>query len=1010
MWQRISIKIEGLGDWIKQHPKRSAVVLAISILLVGVYLWTKFSLNLQWMETEGEILVDEPKVYTRERLVNDRFTEEAWLGKQLDINPADFSAPQAKISSANSQQILLTLKTAKSDDNSTKPGETSHTSLQPDAAGPEKAQSDTAPSRVDIFTEMLDYRDKVRNELMRIQLDDRHDIEGNTLYRLNFDTAVIPGASTHAAAAILVTIFPPDNTDLESIFANWRAETQDLVDGLVIDKVKAVQSMNIAAPFPPAEQIEFEGFLRKEVCEAVKSLSEELYGSLTGSQAPEISCRETQQEPWFKDLLGIITGASKKNVHYDCSEHENTFFCEVEKLMGSYSMNFAQAKYNKNAQIFFEELNKIKGLTADEVKELSKKINRTCISVPNKPNASGPRQVYYNNEKGEVSVDNNQQQGDQHSWKPISCMEAPPPTNRIVVIMGLLDRLKAIKAVLTKEEKLDEEQILSLVKEIPGTIDKYPRVIEELVRPYACGKPEDKDNSLFHKALYKYIDQQYTLQCKTNPDGKSYEPDEGIQETSPGNIGQLIVSYYAKKLQEQELNNYFTPVIEGCDMQQCRLVLYETEDAVENLKKKLDDVNQTFSYAVTPQMQTQRISVLNKQKNQLNALINASLLGGGKGVDGLIQQLTTLEKELEILERNPIVVGFGDWQYEKDKPNIETRFGWVIQPRLTGNQDLFGSPEFRQVSDHYSLSAVISIPSWWNEIKVQVNKCWLKTTELSTADSSLCENASHSQQSPNFTIRVPGTTDDIHQKLGFEVVKTPRLFPPNKQQQIFEVGREARVLLEGERLWRSTVVMLDNQKADSIEVLPDMKAVLAKFTCLNPAAGSGEIMETYLYDDSSFPKISDNSLLIKSKKQPGSKPTTPENTPGNAVSPNNPDGSPSGKKNQAPPNTDQPSATATDNQTNPNGNSQNNNASSSSENSEAMITVGCMPMPGSQSQHTDIKYGCIANVRLWTSEASTNPLQVVLKPFVQRYVGEAPCYVNKDIVETARKNASQVKH
>jgi hypothetical protein len=274
---------------------------------------------------------------------------------------------------------------------------------------------------------------------------------------------------------------------------------------------------------------------------------------------------------------------------------------------------------------------------------------------------------------------------------------------------------------------------------------------------------------------------------------------------------------------------------------------------------------------------------------------------------------------------------------------------------LAGNQDLVGDPEFRQVSDHYSLSAVISIPSWWNEIEVKIDKCWLKTSEFSASDSSLCKNDSSSPPSPSFTIRVPGNTDDIHQKLGFEVLKTPYL-SSTTQQQIFEVGREAKVLLEGVRLWRSTVVMLDNQKADSIEVLPDMDAVLAKFTCLNSAASSGEIMETYLYDYSDSPGISENSLLVKFKKKQADKlvefkkqQAAGQLPPEMMFNPDNPD--------------------------------------------DYLPIVGCTQMSDPQDPGSNIKNGCIAYVRLWTSEGNTsnNPLQVVLKPFVQRYVGEAPC-------------------
>ena len=39
---------------------------------------------------------------------------------------------------------------------------------------------------------MLAYREEVRSEIMETRLDDRHDILGNTLFRLKFDATILP--------------------------------------------------------------------------------------------------------------------------------------------------------------------------------------------------------------------------------------------------------------------------------------------------------------------------------------------------------------------------------------------------------------------------------------------------------------------------------------------------------------------------------------------------------------------------------------------------------------------------------------------------------------------------------------------------------------------------------------------------------------------------------------------------------------------------------------------------
>jgi hypothetical protein len=57
---------------------------------------------------------------------------------------------------------------------------------------------------------MLTYREQIRTLMIENQLDDRHDLRGNSLYRLRFDAAVLPGRDTRKAAKITVSVLPPE--------------------------------------------------------------------------------------------------------------------------------------------------------------------------------------------------------------------------------------------------------------------------------------------------------------------------------------------------------------------------------------------------------------------------------------------------------------------------------------------------------------------------------------------------------------------------------------------------------------------------------------------------------------------------------------------------------------------------------------------------------------------------------------------------------------------------------
>ncbi len=1084
MREKIKQYVDEFSGWIKEIPGGwiTGFIFILVLALISFFVVSE----VHW-ETKGEIIVDEPKVYTRERLVNDRFREEAWLNEQLTkLKREDFLSPEARMSSARNQQLALAAKSTKTDGNET--GQ-SQAPMQSDAASLEKVPQDIAASPVDTFTDMLDYRDKVRNELMRTQLDDRHDIEGNTLYRLNFDTAIIPGPYTHASAAILVTVTPDDkanNTKVnkEAFFKEWAGEMQTLVDSLIFDKTKLFEILSSDTtkynpfsdndPFPSDEQAIFEGFLRNKICEEVKTLSEKLYQQNNPSKQEQIIC----SAPKNASVSSDPKNTSASDVFYDCTGHDNPFFCEVEKLIGSYSLSFDQAKNNKSVVHFFEDIKKHTGLTEDNAREFSHKILQACLPTPDneKPNdalykAMGHFFEVKPYDKKSVN------EADFRDWQSFPCFQSPKPTNRLIVVMGLLERLSAVSAI-------PQEKIRILVKTYPVKIEWYPRVVEELTRPYVCGKPDEK-TPFFHQDSYKYIG-PYTENCELSPD----YPDEGLHRAL-NNLKQLIVNYQAIRL--GILDDYFTAVVEGCDMQKCRLVLTERPGANELLMEKLTEkVTQTFSYAVTPQIQTQRIALLNKQKQQLNILISAALQGDGNKAEGLMQQLSTLEKELEILERYPLVIGFGDWQYEeKPEPftamtlemqtqriellkkqkeqlndwiktslprgdnhtkdltrqlstleqeldildrepyeamtpqmqtqyiallnkqkeqlitallrgdnhtkdltqqlstlekeleildrelNTETRFGWVIQPRLTGGTALSGNPEFRQLPGHYQLSALISIPSWWHAVNVQVNKCWLTEPKLGAIISSLCD--SRGSQSPSFTIKVPGHPHEINQKLRYEVFKTPYLshqnYDPDHKQEI-EVGRKGVLLLEGIRLWRSTVVLLGNQKADSIEVLPDMKAVMATFQCVKPAAGD------------TMPAYKDEN---KDVKQAGVNTSGTNNT---GVLLQGPLNSLLSLLAQQPKEQEKSKKTTDD-----------ASSKDSPHNSANHGTDNPVGREEGKSQNGSAREQS-ALVRLWTSEGNTDsmPLLVTLKPFVQRYPGDKPCYEIE-----ANEQESQIK-
>ena len=178
---------------------KSILVSPIVLVLVVVgaaALW--FDRPLGEKPTLGAILVDTPEIYTRERLVNDRFLQDAWLSARLNASEI-LDARQVRDDAAATVQAGTVKEPASGEANSASAA----------APGTSPGIEPRLASKV-MLLDQVDYRDVVRNLLIENQLDDEREIfNGNSLYKLKFDTAILPGVNTQASARISVRLLVP---------------------------------------------------------------------------------------------------------------------------------------------------------------------------------------------------------------------------------------------------------------------------------------------------------------------------------------------------------------------------------------------------------------------------------------------------------------------------------------------------------------------------------------------------------------------------------------------------------------------------------------------------------------------------------------------------------------------------------------------------------------------------------------------------------------------------------
>ncbi len=155
------------------------------------------------VEPEGWIYVDSPEVYTRERLINERLDEDIWLAARL--KEADNDENLAGMKRLLERRLELGTSGNKTENDSTAQRAAEATTVTADSSTKEEI-SLTFDQKVRLKSANRDF---ILKRIIENRLDDRHDLEGNSLYILKFDTTVITNQLSSKRAMVEVHINPP---------------------------------------------------------------------------------------------------------------------------------------------------------------------------------------------------------------------------------------------------------------------------------------------------------------------------------------------------------------------------------------------------------------------------------------------------------------------------------------------------------------------------------------------------------------------------------------------------------------------------------------------------------------------------------------------------------------------------------------------------------------------------------------------------------------------------------
>lgn len=176
--------IERMEEYLAGFPFYRTLSVVVVLIGLLVFFWPMLTTLPVWpITTKGRIFVESPEVYTRERLVNDRFGQAFWLEQQLE------KLDEATNFTSARRDMALQIALA--------------TDADP-AVLPMAELTETPFDHVYQIKSAL--RAKIRQALLENQLDDRHDLTGNSVYGLKFDTSVIPGANTRSRAYVKIDV------------------------------------------------------------------------------------------------------------------------------------------------------------------------------------------------------------------------------------------------------------------------------------------------------------------------------------------------------------------------------------------------------------------------------------------------------------------------------------------------------------------------------------------------------------------------------------------------------------------------------------------------------------------------------------------------------------------------------------------------------------------------------------------------------------------------------------
>jgi hypothetical protein len=213
--------------------------------------------------------------------------------------------------------------------------------------------------------------------------------------------------------------------------------------------------------------------------------------------------------------------------------------------------------------------------------------------------------------------------------------------------------------------------------------------------------------------------------------------------------------------------------------------------------------------AIDPQIYAQNISDVSSQTRlmELALALNAAIAKPASLSESM-KYAHQSQKFLQAIKRQPLALGFANG----------AAFGWLLSPPFEVGKD--GNATYSQAPTRQSFSVSIVVPAWLRELNLSATQCWI-TEDGKEADSV--------DLPPCLPVTLPRDMDALTSAMQRRSARlAPTLYLTGEVLQAGAKG-EQTLLVRGRELWRNPAVIVGSTPADAIDLLPDMRGLIAHF-------------------------------------------------------------------------------------------------------------------------------------------------------------------------------------